>query len=175
VTVLAPDSGQANGEEVWRAGGLASGVSIVTAGSGDRVHGATVSAFSVISRESPAATIALRGNSFLLDLIREHGIFVINVLAGDQADLARRFASRRRPSGRAQFDGVPLLAGRDDVPVLAGTVCWLRCRPGNQIPVGDHELILGDIVQWRRGDGAEPLLYVAGTLLSACTLVKETR
>jgi flavin reductase (DIM6/NTAB) family NADH-FMN oxidoreductase RutF len=173
--MLAPGGGHAqSGEEAWRPAGLASGVSIVTAGSGDTVHGATVSAFSVISRETPVATITLRSTSFLLDLIHAHGCFVINVLAGDQAELARHFSSRRRAVGRAQFEGVPLAAGREGVPILAGTVCWLRCRPGNRIPVGDHELVLGDIVQWRRGAGTEPLLYLGGTLLSARTLVKET-
>jgi flavin reductase (DIM6/NTAB) family NADH-FMN oxidoreductase RutF len=177
VTILAHRDGEVIGEEVWQAAkGFASGVSVVTAGSGDRAHGGTVSAFSVISREPSLATIALRSDSFLLDRIREHGTFVINVLGAGQVSLARRFASRGRPTGLAQFDGVPLTEDSADVPVLAGTVCWLRCRPTSQMSAGDHELVLGEVLRWARGDGGEPLLYLAGSLFPAHTLVnKEVR
>lgn len=172
MTVLAPGDGHVIGDEIWQtARGFASGVSVVTAGSGDEVHGGTVSAFSVISREPPMTTIALRRNSFLLDVIDRHGTFVINVLAAGQVELARRFASRARPGGRAQFDGVLLTTSADDTPILAGTVCWLECLPTDRMPAGDHELVLGEVVRWSPGAG-EPLLYLAGSLR---TLVKEAR
>lgn len=175
MTVLAPGDGKVIGDEVWQAArAFAAGVSVVTAGSGDEVHGGTVSAFSVISREPPLTTIALRRNSFLLDVIRRHGTFVINVLAAGQEETARRFASRRRAEGRAQFDGVPLATGPGGTPILAGTVCWLACRPTGRMRAGDHELVLGEVVRWRPGAG-DPLLYLAGSLFPAHPLVKEAR
>lgn len=161
------------GQEFWRmARGFAAGVSVVTAGAGEGAHGSTVSAFSVISREPPIATIALRRNSFLLQLIRLEGTFVINVLAGGQADLARHF-SGRRPAGRTQFDGVPLAPARDGVPVLANTFCWLHCQPTRQLTAGDHELVLGEVTAWCRGAEGQPLLSLAGSLRTASTPLKE--
>lgn len=162
------------GEHLWTAArGFASGVSVVTVGSGERVHGSTVSCFSVVSRDPPLASVSLRRNSFLLDMIRGHRSFVINVLAGDQATLARRFASRHRAAGRAQFDAVSLSAPSvDGVPIIAGTVCWLCCRPTTHVSAGDHELVLGEVVSLG-GDGGVPLLYLAGSLRSANTLIEE--
>jgi flavin reductase (DIM6/NTAB) family NADH-FMN oxidoreductase RutF len=161
------------GEEVWRvARGFAAGVSVVTAGTRETAHGSTVSAFSVISREPPIATLALRRGSLLLRLIRAEGTFVINVLAAGQADLARHF-SGRRPTGETQFDGVPLASARDGVPVLADTFCWLRCQPTRQLAAGDHELVLGEVTAWCRGGASQPLLCLAESLRAADNSAKE--
>jgi flavin reductase (DIM6/NTAB) family NADH-FMN oxidoreductase RutF len=178
VTVLIPDGRPVIGADIWQAArGFAAGVSVVTSGCGDVVHGGTVSAFSVISREPPMTTIALRRDSFLLDTIDRHGRFVINVLASGQDELGRRFASRGRARGRAQFDDVPLATGTTGTtgpPILAGTVCWLECLPTDRMTAGDHELVLGTVVRWSPGAG-EPLLCLSGSLCSAHTQGKEAR
>lgn len=174
MTGVATGSQPLTSEDMWQvARGFAAGVSVVTAGAHENAHGATVSAFSVISREPPIATIALRSRSFLLRLIRAEDMFVINVLAADQASLARHFSSRR-PAGRAQFDGVPLAPTDDGVPVLSGTFCWLRCQPTRQLPAGDHHLVLSEVTAWCRGGGeGQPLLSLAGTFQAANTPVRE--
>lgn len=161
------------GHDLWSiARGFATGVSVVTAGVGAEVHGCTVSAFSVISRQPPLATISVRRGGLLLALIRQHAEFVINVLAAGQERLAGHFASRRRAMGLAQFTGVSL-ADAGTPPVLDGSVCWLRCRTAGHLAAGDHELVLGEVLAFAPGPGGAPLLSVAGVLHSTQNLLKE--
>jgi flavin reductase (DIM6/NTAB) family NADH-FMN oxidoreductase RutF len=136
---------------------------VVTTGAGDAVHGSTVSAFSFVSREPPLVGVCLNRASSLLALIREQRRFVVNVLATDQAAIARHFASRRRGTGRHQFDGIDWNPGDDGVPRLAGTVCWLHCLAHDELEAGDHVLVLAHVRSFGQG-GLAPLLYFAGAL-----------
>jgi flavin reductase len=147
---------------------FATGIAVVTAGSGNRpgqAHGTTVSAFTFISREPALVAVSLARSSSMLELIGARGSFAINVLASHQAGLARHFADPGRGAG--QFDGVPCVnwpwvpGRRDGVPLLIGAMCWLGCELEQRIPMGDHELVLGRVTAVTAGDG-EPLLYFSG-------------
>jgi flavin reductase (DIM6/NTAB) family NADH-FMN oxidoreductase RutF len=147
---------------------------VVTAGTGDAVHGSTVSAFSFVSREPPLVGVCLSRHSALLALIREHGCFTVNVLSTGQSALARHFASRRRGSGRQQFDGVGWNTGDCGVPRLAHTVCWLHCREHDSLSVGDHVLVLAGVRSVAQS-GLTPLLYFAGSLHPGAIHTEDAR
>jgi flavin reductase (DIM6/NTAB) family NADH-FMN oxidoreductase RutF len=169
------DRTDTDGDVFWNAvRRFPTGVAVVTTGSGEDVHGATVSAFSFISRTPPVVAVCLQGASRLLRRIREHGHLTVNVLGSGQADVARRFASRGRGSGRHQFDGIGWIAGDGGVPRLSGTVCWMHCRPRELIVVGDHELVLADVISLAQGAGT-PLLYFAGGLHPGAIQIEESR
>ncbi len=154
----------ASAQDVWIAAHrFPTGVSVVTAGAGEAVHGSTVSAFSFMSREPPLVGICLNRAGNLLTLIREWGCFTVNVLSTDQAALARHFASRRRAAGRHQFDGIDWVPGDGGMPRLAGTVCWLHCLAHDELNVGDHVLVLAGVRSLAQS-GLPPLLYFAGSL-----------
>lgn len=138
------------------------GVSVLTLGRGEGMHGITVSAFTVVSRDPALVSVCLRSTGCAVELVGAAEAFAVNVLASDQASLARHFASRDRGGGRRQFDGI---AWRRELglPVLAGGVCWLRCVPVQVIPAGDHHVVLAEVHAALVADGA-PLLYFAGQL-----------
>lgn len=162
--VTGPDLRVASAEDVWTAAHLfPTGVSVVTTGTGDAIHGSTVSTFSFVSREPPLVGVCLSRHSALLVLIREHGCFTVNVLSTEQAGLARHFASRRRGSGRHQFDGLGWDNGDCGVPRLAHTVCWLHCHEYDRLSAGDHVLVLAGVRSLAQS-GRTPLLYFAGSL-----------
>ena len=73
----------------------ATGVTIVTARSGDRIHGMTVSAFSEVSMEPPLVLICADRTANTRPVIEEGGVFAVNILARDQEELSNRFASKR--------------------------------------------------------------------------------
>lgn len=150
------------------------GITVVTAGSGESARGTTVSAFTFISREPALVSVCLHRSSSMLALITDRHSFAVNVLAGHQAALARHFADPRRGLARGQFRGVPWVPGlRDGVPLLIGAVCWLGCELEKRIPMGDHELLLGRVTAVTAGDG-DPLLYLSGKLYAGLTRLKET-
>lgn len=151
-------------EDVWTAAHrFPTGVSVVTTGTGERIHGSTVSTFTFVSREPPLVGVWLSQNSALLAMIREHGCFTVNVLSTEQAGLARHFASRRRGSGRHQFAGLNWDDGDCAVPRLAHTVCWLHCHEHAHLAVGDHVLVVSNVRSLAHSN-LTPLLYFAGSL-----------
>jgi flavin reductase (DIM6/NTAB) family NADH-FMN oxidoreductase RutF len=162
-TVSAP--APADADEAWRlAQRFATGVSVVTAGAGGAVRGCTVSAFCLVSREPALVSVCLRRGSGVLDLIRRHGNFTVNVLSGEQSGVARHFASRWRGDGGDQFAGIAWTPWEAGLPRLTGAVCWLHCRPCARVAAGDHELVLARVVSLAEGTGRIPLLYFAGAL-----------
>lgn len=165
MSVGASAPARADGDLAWRlAQRFSTGVSVVTAGAGNAVRGSTVSAFCLVSREPALVSVCLRRGSGMLDLIGRHRAFTVNVLSGEQAMVARHFASRYRATGHRQFDGVGWTPGEAGEPRLTGTLCWLHCRPCATVAAGDHELILATVLTMAEGTGRTPLLYFAGAL-----------
>lgn len=152
---------------------FAAGVSVVTAGSGGEVRGCTVSAFCLVSREPALVSVCLRRDSGVLDLIRRHDCFTVNVLESGQSEVARHFASRWRGTGGDQFAGVGWTPWEAGLPRLAGAVCWLHCRPCARVTAGDHELVLARVVSLAEGAGRLPLLYFAGGLHPGAIRVED--
>lgn len=152
-------------DDVWHlARRFATGVAVLTTGTGDEVRGGTVSSFCLVSRDPALVSVCLRRGSELLDLIRRHDRFTVNVLSDRQAYLARHFADRARRAGPGQFDGVGWERGRSGEPRLTGTLCWLHCRPCARVAAGDHELVLARVLSSAEETGRNPLLYFAGAL-----------
>lgn len=85
----------------------ASGVSVVTARSGQMLAGMTVSAFASASLDPPLITVCLERGTATLALLSATRRFAVNVLSSEQRELSERFALAVHETRR--FDGVPLL------------------------------------------------------------------
>ena len=136
------------------------GVTIVTARAGERIHGMTVSAFTEVSLEPPLVLICADKASNTNPLIEEGGVFGVNVLAVGQEALSNKFASKKDEWRR--FDGLEWDAAETGAPLIAGTVAALDCRVVAAHDAGDHVIYVGQ-VEWARVDpDGEPLLYSGG-------------
>ena len=140
-------------------GRWATGVTIVTARAGDRVHGMTVSAFTEVSLDPPLVVVCADKSSNTLPLIEEGRVFAVNVLARDQEALSNKFASKKDEWQR--FDGLEYDEGETGAPLLRGTVANLDCRVVHAHDHGDHVLFVGEVVEVRVSD-RKPLLYFGG-------------
>jgi flavin reductase (DIM6/NTAB) family NADH-FMN oxidoreductase RutF len=92
-------------------------------------------------------------------LLRESGAFTVNVLRRGQLDLARRFGTQ---SGRDvdKLAGVRWHAGQGGAPVLDEALAYFDCRVMASHPAGDHELVIGRVVDGRLIDpNATPMTY----------------
>jgi flavin reductase (DIM6/NTAB) family NADH-FMN oxidoreductase RutF len=142
-------------------------VAVVTAMDGRRPHGTTVSAFASLSLYPPMVLVALDTTSNLLAHIRAAGRFGVNILASNQAVLARIFARK----GEAKFAGVPWTVSHD-IPRLTGALGWLACEVSHLVPGGDHEIVLGSVLDAQGGPGA-PLTYYDRGFGTHATLIGE--
>jgi flavin reductase (DIM6/NTAB) family NADH-FMN oxidoreductase RutF len=106
------------------------GVTVVTAIGPTGPAGATANAVASLSLEPPMMLAALDLGARTLIAVEHARIFGVNVLAGDQADIARRFStngpSMRAPRGsRARRSGSPASS-----PRFTG-VATTRSSPGS--------------------------------------------
>jgi flavin reductase (DIM6/NTAB) family NADH-FMN oxidoreductase RutF len=143
---------------------FATGVVVITVGTGDRARGVTVSAFSAVARRPPLVSVALRESSACLAPLKEDGAFAVSALAAEQGKLARHFADPLRKPGLSQLSPDSWLIGpAGSIPVLRGAVGWLDCQIELVIPAGDHELIIAQVRVATPGPGL-PLVQCAGAL-----------
>jgi flavin reductase (DIM6/NTAB) family NADH-FMN oxidoreductase RutF len=143
---------------------LVTGVAIVTVWQGDDIHGTTVSSVSSVSRDPLLIGVCLRTVSGLAEVIDQARCFAVNVLSTRQSALAGWFADPGRPQGLAQFDHVEWEPDAfSGAPWIHGSLASLGCHLTTTIPAGDHNLLLGNVVTARTGEGA-PLLHFTGRL-----------
>jgi len=134
----------------------ATGVTIVTARAGDRIHGMTVSAFTEVSLEPPLVLVCIDRTTNTQHVIAEGGCFAVNILARGQEALAQRFASNGAEDRR--FSDLQCATGATGAPLLAGSVASLDCRLETAHEAGDHIIYVGEVVELQLSDG-DPLLF----------------
>ena len=92
-------------------------------------------------------------------LLHAGGGFVVNLLKQGQLDLARAFGTL---SGRDRdkLASVRWRPGRGGAPILEGALGYFDCRLERSMPAGDHDLVLGRVLEARLLDPeAVPLTY----------------
>lgn len=112
---------------------------VTTADAAGTPYGTTVSAFASLSVTPPMVVFALDNRGSMKDRIAEHGHVGINILSGDQAEIAVRFAS----SG-PRFENLEWELDHG-VPRLAGIASFLYCDGTELLPGGDHTVVLGKV------------------------------
>ena len=137
----------------------ASGVTVVTTRSGDKMHGMTVSAFSSVSADPPLVLVCANQSSTTHEVIQQGGLFTVNILASHQADISNLFASPIDEDLR--LDSVSWSEGATGAPLIDGAVACLECEVHNAHREGSHTIYIGRVEAVHTND-ADPLLYYAG-------------
>ena len=134
---------------------FATGISIVSGIDDGEPVGFTCQSVVSLSIEPPYVAVAPARTSTSWPRIARTGSFCVNVLGDHQQDLCRGFAV----SGGPKFDGVAWHpAPATGAPVIEGSIAWVDCRVELVHDAGDHELILGRVLDLGVGVGT-PLLF----------------
>ena len=140
---------------------VASTVHIVTTdGPGGRV-GATVSAMTSVSADTPMPTllVCLNRAGRLGRKIQDSGVFCVNVLSSDQSGLADVFAGRLGQSQAERFSSAEWVEMENGAPGLQGAVARPACRLCMTEGVGTHDVIFGAVEEIDLADGLSALIY----------------
>ena len=141
-------------------GHFPTGVTVITAGAsaGDRV-GMAVGSFFSISLEPALVGFCAGKASSSWPKIREAGAFCVNILAADQEEACRVFASKADD----KFDGIGYTpAPYSGAPLLADVLAWIDCEIDTIHDAGDHDIVVAkvhDLQVTREGD---PLVFFRG-------------
>jgi flavin reductase (DIM6/NTAB) family NADH-FMN oxidoreductase RutF len=134
---------------------LCSGVAVVTARRDDGDPcGLVATSISSFSAAPPSVLASIGHTSRCHTALIECEHFGVHLLRDDQAELATLFASLAEDKFAGldwRWDG--------DVPVLGGTIAYLRCRRSALFELYDHSILIGDLAGGERSDG-QPLVYM---------------
>lgn len=140
-------------------GQFATGVTIITAGRGELIHGMTANAVSSLSLDPLLILICIDRRARMLDVITEAGFFAVNILSEDQEALSRHFsgAGKGAPPEHLRFEQ------EGAAPLIADTLASLTCKVEEALPGGDHLIFTGRVIGCRIGDPqARPLIFFRG-------------
>jgi len=131
------------------------GVTIVSGIEDGRPVGFTCQTFVSLSIDPPFISVAPARTSTSWPRIARAGKFCVNVLGDHQEDQCRGFAV----SGGNKFEGVNWHpAPVSGAPVIEGSLAWVDCDVELVHDAGDHELIIGKVLDLGTADGT-PLLF----------------
>ena len=124
---------------------LVHGVYVVTTRVQDKINGMTASWVSQVSFNPLLVMVSIAPPRYSHDLIKESGIFAVNVLTPEQVDLGKRFGYK---SGRKmdKFAGLDYLTGATGAPILPQAYGYLECKLVHTFTAGDHTLFVGEVV-----------------------------
>jgi unspecific monooxygenase len=152
-------------------GRFATGVAVATARHADgRPCGLTINSFASVSLDPPLVLWSLASAAASLAVFRAARFHAINVLAAAQAALSRRFSARDVD----RFHGVAWRGGPFGTVLLDGALAHIVCRPRELREVGDHTMLLSDVVFFRDSAG-DPLVFHAGQYWTTATLADRDR
>lgn len=136
----------------------ASTVTVVTV-PGTPPVGFTATSFTSVSLEPPLVSFCVGRLSSSWPTLADAEHVGVHLLARDQEDVARRFAT----GGVDRFaEPTRWEPGPAGVPILDGTLAWMVCRVVAQVPAGDHAIILAEPHALHRAEQGTPLLYQMG-------------
>ena len=139
-------------------GHFATGVTVITTRDGSgKPYGLTANAFSSLSLDPPLVMVCVDKAADCYGCFEQTQVFAVNILAEDQEDLSRRFATK----GIDKFEGTPHHQGTLGVALLDGAVASFECRLVAGHDGGDHTIYVGQI-ETAEASGDRPLLFFKG-------------
>ncbi|MEV0124313.1 flavin reductase family protein [Streptomyces sp. NPDC050703] len=135
---------------------LAVPVCVVTTRADGENRGLTASTVTGVSLDPPLVSVAVARTSSCHGALTRAPQFVINVLGDDQHHLATRFSTR--DIDRFAGEGISTLPG-SELPVITDAHALYRCTRRQVIPVGDHDLLIGELTDVRLRPEARPLTW----------------
>lgn len=141
-------------------GRVVSGVTVWTAGRGDERMGLTMSSVLVAEGDPPSILGLMSDTTDLYERIRTSGRFIVHVLDDARANEADVFAGLR-PSPGGKFADVDF-EETEWGPLITALETRASCRFVEDIPVGYHRLMRGEVEKIELHELGEPLVYFRG-------------
>lgn len=137
---------------------FATGITVLTTRAADGSPvGLTVNSFNAVSLTPPLIVWSLSRHLAQRPAFEQCEHYAVNVLAADQEDLSRLFASKAPD----RFAELKWDEGVDGVPLLLDCCAHFEVRNGVRHEGGDHLVFLSEVVRFQRFE-RDPLLYFSG-------------
>jgi flavin reductase (DIM6/NTAB) family NADH-FMN oxidoreductase RutF len=114
-------------------------------------HAMTASAVASVSLDPPLLLFCVHVDARLRDALDDVDVWTVSVLGDDQGPVADWLASPGRPAF-GQLDRVPhVRAPLSGAAWVEGAAAWFECRTFAVHRAGDHDVVLGTVVEALQG------------------------
>jgi flavin reductase (DIM6/NTAB) family NADH-FMN oxidoreductase RutF len=140
-------------------GFFATGVTLLTAASGDTLRAMTANSVTSVSLDPLSLLVCVNRGAVMHSVLSESGAFAINILSKEQEQLSR--ACARTDSPEARLEGVPFSIGAAGAPIVDGSIGFVECKTAAALDFGTHTIFVGEVVNVDARSG-DPLLFYRG-------------
>ena len=132
------------------------GVAIVTALAENHLPaGMTVNSLNSVSLTPALVSWCIDHHSASYRTFAETARFAVTVLAADQVELAKRFATR----GANKFQDIDISG--NEAPIIPQGCAWFKCETYQSIALGDHTMLVGKVIEFAKNP-VPPLVFSGG-------------
>lgn len=135
------------------------GVFVVSTRDGDKVNAMTAAWVSRVSFTPPLVAVAVAPKRFSFDMIKNSGVFAVNVMGPDGVDTAKHFGFKTGHK-TDKFADVGYDTKATGSPILRDALAWMDCKVVKSVEAGDHTLFIGEVIDGDVPGDEEPLVFV---------------
>lgn len=143
--------------------GFATGVCVATTfrdQPAGRQHDAlTINSLTSLSLDPPLVSVSLRRDSSFLADLTVSGVWAVSILSEGASDVARSCALEWSVR-RELIDELPASPGGRTGALVMHDSSWLECVTWARFDVGDHVLVVGEVVALHEGQGEQALVFL---------------
>jgi 3-hydroxy-9,10-secoandrosta-1,3,5(10)-triene-9,17-dione monooxygenase reductase component len=139
-------------------GHFPTGVTVITAHDDDGPVGFAVGSFASLSLDPPQVLFCAGKQSSSWPRIEKAGHLCVNVLAEDQEDVCRVFASKATD----KFAELGWRRSGNGAPLLEGVLVSIDCDIATVVESGDHYVVVGAVTHLDLHHEGRPLLFYRG-------------
>jgi flavin reductase (DIM6/NTAB) family NADH-FMN oxidoreductase RutF len=123
--------------------------------------GSTISAFtanflSQCSFRPPLLMMGVNREGRAHAVLEKGKVFSVNILASDQKEIAAAFFKSPAATG-SRFGAYEFETGQTGAPLLLDAPACVECRLVGLYPLGDHSVVVGEVVEAKLRRDAKPL------------------
>jgi flavin reductase (DIM6/NTAB) family NADH-FMN oxidoreductase RutF len=136
-------------------GNYPTGVTVVTTTDGvGKPVGLTVNSFASVSLDPLMILWSIDHKVSTIKSFVEGSKFAVHILAGDQQELCKIFASKNVD----RFSQCNWDFSENQLPIIDGAFAVLECKTFKTVEAGDHTILIGELINIQKDD-KEPMLY----------------
>ena len=126
----------------------------------DEFFGMTINSFTSISLNPALISFCIDNKSANLKFFKQNRYFLLNILSIQQHELASAFAT---PKNSKKWTVEPYIFSKFGNPIFQNSLCFIECKKHKVIKMGDHHIIIGEIIDFAKVNDQQPLIYFNGS------------
>jgi flavin reductase (DIM6/NTAB) family NADH-FMN oxidoreductase RutF len=136
---------------------LATGVTVITSVDKENApQGITINSFNSLSLNPTLVFFALNKNSYFVSILKNSGVFVVNVLSQSQHETSTLFA---KPSKVDWKKVIYTNSKLYKLPIIKNITAYFECKVKDVYDGGDHLIFIGEVLEAENEQAGMPLIY----------------